>query len=84
MLIGLGIALVYRKIQMSETAVRGLKLPDMIEAVGRAVGAQTVVIKRNMETSWRSWWLCKGVWIILVTRMDKQSKSCPLKYDYSP
>ena len=48
-LIGLGIALVYRKIQKSETAVRGPKLPDMTEAVGRAVGAQTVVINRNME-----------------------------------
>ena len=45
----LGIALVYRKIRKSETAVKGPKLPDMIEAVGRAVGAQTVVINRNME-----------------------------------
>ena len=59
-LIGLGIALVYRKIWQSETAIEGPKLPDMSVAVGRAVGAQTVVINRNMETSWRSWWLCKG------------------------
>ena len=49
LLIGLGIALVYRKIRKPETAVRGPKLPNMIVAVGRAVGAQTVVINRNME-----------------------------------
>ena len=39
----------YRKIRKSETAVRGPKLPDIIVAVGRAVGGQTVVINRNME-----------------------------------
>ena len=49
LLIGSGIAQVYRKIQKTETAARGPKLPNMIEAVGRAVGAQTVVINRNME-----------------------------------
>jgi len=49
LLIGLGIALVYRKIRNLETAVKGPKLPDMIVAVGRAVGAQTVVINRNMH-----------------------------------
>ena len=49
LLIGLGIALVYRKIQKLETAVKGPKLPDMFEAVGRAIGAQTVIINRNME-----------------------------------
>ena len=49
LLIGLGIALVYRKIRKSETAVKGPKLPDMFEAVGRAIGAQTMVINRNME-----------------------------------
>jgi len=38
-----------RKIRKSETAVKGPKLPDMFEAVGRAIGAQTVVINRNME-----------------------------------
>ena len=67
LLIGLGIALVYWKIRKSETAVKGPKLPNMIEAVGRAVSAQTVVINRNMETSWGSWWLCKGEWIVSVT-----------------
>ena len=49
LLIGWGIALVYRKIQKSETAVKGPKLPDMFEAVGRAIGTQTVVINRNMD-----------------------------------
>ena len=44
LLIGLGITLVYRKIRKMETAVQSpIKLPDMIEAVGRAVG---VVEKR--------------------------------------
>ena len=50
LLIGLGIALVYRKIKSAETAVRGpQKLPDMIEAVGRAVSTQTVTFNRYME-----------------------------------
>ena len=49
LLIGLGIALVYRIFRKSETAVKGPRLPDMFEAVGRAIGAQTVVINRNME-----------------------------------
>ena len=49
LLIGLGIALVYRKIRKSETAVKGPKLPDMFEAVVRAIGAQTVVINCNMD-----------------------------------
>jgi len=50
LLIGLGIALVYRKFWKTETAVPSpIKLPDMSDAVGRADGAQTVVINRNME-----------------------------------
>ncbi|KAI4900635.1 hypothetical protein NFI96_029196, partial [Prochilodus magdalenae] len=50
LLIGLGIALVYRKIKSAETAVKGpQKLPDMIEAVGRAVSTQTVTFNRYME-----------------------------------
>ena len=49
LLIGLGIAQVYRKIRKSKTAVIGPKRPDMSEAVGRAIGAQTVVINRNMD-----------------------------------
>ncbi|KAI4905091.1 hypothetical protein NFI96_030886 [Prochilodus magdalenae] len=50
LLIGLGIALGYGKIKGAETAVKGpQKLPDMIEAVGRAVGTQTVTSNRYME-----------------------------------
>ena len=50
MLIGLGTALVYRKIKETVTAVKSpLRLPDMIEALGRAVGTQTVVIHRDMD-----------------------------------
>ena len=49
LLIGLGIALVYRKTRKSETAIKSPKLPNMIVEVGRAIGAHTVVINRNME-----------------------------------
>ena len=50
LLIGLGIALVYRKIWKSVTAVQSpMKLPDMLDGVSRAVGAQTVAKNRNME-----------------------------------
>ena len=50
MLIGLGTALVYRKIKETVTAVKSpLRLPDMIEALGRAVGTQTVAIHRDMD-----------------------------------
>ena len=49
LMIGLGIAQVYRKLWKLETAVKGRKLPDMFEAVGRAIGAQTVVINRNKD-----------------------------------
>ncbi|XP_072229043.1 muscarinic acetylcholine receptor M1-like [Leuresthes tenuis] len=47
LLIGLGIALVYRKIRKSETAVKGPKRPDMFEALGRAIGAQTVEMENS-------------------------------------
>ena len=53
LLIGLGIALIYRGNQRTETAVKSpMKLPGMIGAVGRAVGTQTVAIQnlnRNMD-----------------------------------
>ena len=52
MLIGLGTALVHRKIKETVTAVKSpLRLPDMIEALGRAVGTQTVVIHRDMDNN---------------------------------
>ena len=51
LLIGLGIALVYRKIRGSVTAVQNFtKLPDMIDGAGRAVSTQTAIMSRNMET----------------------------------
>ena len=77
LLIGLGIALVYRKMRKSETAVKGPKLPDMFEAVGRATGAQTVVINCNMENILEKL-------VALQRHMDHfcdqngQSKLCPL------
>ena len=70
LLIGLGIALVYRKVWKSETVVKGPKLPDMFEAVGRAIGSQTVVINRNMDNILEKL-------VALQRRMDRFS-------DYSP
>ncbi len=51
LLIGLGFALGYRKIQKTGTAVQSLtRLPVMIEAVGRAVSNETETINRNMDS----------------------------------
>ncbi len=67
LLIGLGFALGYRRIQKTGTAVQSLtRLPVMIEAVGRAVSIETETINRNMdsimekltafaEENWRYW-----------------------------
>ncbi len=50
LLIGLGFALGYRKIQKTGTAVQSLtRLPVLIEAVGRAVSIETETINRNMD-----------------------------------
>ncbi len=50
LLIGLGFALGYRKIQKTGTAVQSLtRLPVVIEAVGRAVSIETETINRNMD-----------------------------------
>ncbi len=50
LLIGLGSALGYRKIQKTGTAVQSLtRLPVWIEAVGRAVSNETETINRNMD-----------------------------------
>ncbi len=50
LLIGLGFALGYRKIQKTGTAVQSLtRLPAMTEAVGRAVSIATETINRNMD-----------------------------------
>ncbi len=51
LLIGLGFALGYRKIQKTGTAVQSLKrLPVLIEAVGRAVSIETETINWNMDS----------------------------------
>ncbi len=51
LLIGLGFALGYRRIQKTGTVVQSLtKLPVMIEAVGRAVSIETETINRNMDS----------------------------------
>ncbi len=51
LLIGLGFALGYRRIQKTGTAVKSLtRLPVMIEAVGRAVSIETETINRNMDS----------------------------------
>ncbi len=51
LLIGLGFALGYLKIQKTGTAVQNLtRLPVLIEAVGRAVSIETETINRNMDS----------------------------------
>ncbi len=51
LLIGLGFALGYRRIQKTGTAVQSLtRLLVMIEAVGRAVSIETETINRNMDS----------------------------------
>ncbi len=51
LLIGLGFALGYRRIQKTGTAVQSLtRLPVMIEAVGRAVSIETETINYNMDS----------------------------------
>ncbi len=51
LLIGLGFALSYRRIQKTGTVVQSLtRLPVMIEAVGRAVSIETETINRNMDS----------------------------------
>ncbi len=51
LLIGLGFALGYRRIQKTGTAVQSLtRLPVVIEAVGRAVSIETETINRNMDS----------------------------------
>ncbi len=73
LLIGLGFALGYRRIQKTGTAVQSLtRLPVMIEAVGRAVSVETELLTAIWILSWRSSRLCRGK-LILETRMDKES-----------
>ena len=52
LLIGLGAALVYRKTDETVTAVKSpLRLPDMIDVLGRTVAAQTVAFNRTLDNS---------------------------------
>ncbi len=62
LLIGLGFALGYRRIQKTGTAVQSLtRLPVMIEAVGRAVSIETErLLTAIWILSWRSSLLCIG------------------------
>ncbi len=74
LLIRLGFALGYRRIQKTGTAVQSLtRLPVMIEAVGRAVSIETETIIAIWILSRRSSRLCKGKLMVLETRMDKES-----------
>ncbi len=50
LMIGLGFALGYRRIQKTGTVVQSTRLPVMIEAVGRAVSIETETINRKMDS----------------------------------
>ncbi len=70
LLIGLGFALGYRKIQKTGTAVQSLtRLPVLIEAVGRLSRLSIAI----WILSRRSSRLYKGKLIILETKMDRES-----------
>ncbi len=52
LLIGLGFALGYRRIQKTGTAVQSpTRLPVLIETVRRAVSIETETINRNMDST---------------------------------
>ncbi len=52
LLIGLGFALGYRRIQKTGTAVQSpTRLPVLNETVGRAVSIETETINRNMDST---------------------------------
>ncbi|KTF89011.1 hypothetical protein cypCar_00044016 [Cyprinus carpio] len=64
-----GIALVYRRIQKTGTAVQSLTgLSIMIGAVGRAVSTET--LNRNMDNITEKLTALQRQWIDLETRMD--------------
>ena len=71
LLIGLGFALGYRRIQKTGTAVQSLTgLPVVIGAVGRPVSTETETINRNMDTITEKLTALQRQWIDLETRMD--------------
>ncbi len=75
LLIGLGFALGYRKIQKRNSCPKSHKLPVMIEAVGRAVSIETETINRIWILSRWSSRLCKWKLMLSETRMDREN-SC--------
>ncbi|XDV21817.1 hypothetical protein PO909_026837 [Leuciscus waleckii] len=75
LLFGLGIALVYRGIKKTVTAVQNpIRLPVMIEAVGRPVSTQTVTMNHNMDNILEKL-------TALQTKMDQEL--CKLECGYS-
>ena len=85
LLIGLGIALVYRKnSEVGDSGQRPQACLTFLKQWAELLALRLWSLTAIWITSWRSWWLCKGKWIVWVTRMDKQSEPCPLKYEYSP
>ena len=52
LLFGLGATLIYRKIKETATAVISpVRLPEMIDALGRVVGTQTVASNRQIDNN---------------------------------
>ncbi len=74
LLIGLGFALGYRRIQKTGTAVQSLtRLPVMIKAVGRAVSIETETINRNIDSIMEKLTALQRKIDGIETRMDKES-----------
>ncbi len=74
LLIGLGFALGYRRIQKTGTAVESpTRLPVMTEAVGRAVSIETETINRNMDSTKEKFTALQREIDYMVTKMDRES-----------
>ncbi len=74
LLIGLGFALGYRRIQKTGTAVQSLtRLPVMIEAVEERSALRLRLLTAIWILSWRSSRLCKGKLTVLEIRTDIES-----------
>ncbi len=80
LLIGLGFALGYRKIQKTGTAVQSLtRLPVLIEAVGRAVSIETETINRNMDSIKEKLTALQRKIYLIGDQMDKMDRESSLK-----
>ncbi len=80
LLIGLGFALGYRRIQKTGTAVQSpTRLPVLIEAVGRAVSIETETIIAIWILPRRSSRLYKGKLIKMETKMVKMDRESSLQ-----